>query len=523
MNYKESTLKQGHFSFFENLLRHPMVSLFIICLLVTPLKLSKINELFTQNTTVYLAIIGFSLILFFAVFLYIKGSLNTRNIIILMIIAGFFLRLLYILYTDLSERQHDIGSFFTNDDGHATYIKYLMENKHLPDFDVRERWQFYHPPLFHIICAVWLSLLQLLFSAKETFGCTQIVTLFFSSAVIIISYKIFKELNLKKQGLIISTSLVCFSPTFIYFAGTVNNDIMAVSFMLLSILFAIRWYKNSSFKNIILLALCIGFGMMTKLSVWMTSPPVCVLFLAVFFKNIKKWKTFISQFFVFGVICIPLGIWWEIRNFFMFNVPMAFIPSAGNSTDPQYIGNGVHSITERLFDFNFSQLKSVYDHFTMFGDSYNEYNPTIGLFKTALFGERINDTAFPIIKFAGPILFYSAIILSFLAIILIIKSFFDKKPKQNSAAVLEYDCFDIFIKISLSLFVLINLISYYTFCIKFPLTCTQHARYCMSAIPILAFYLGKSFDKSKKAICVTITVFTIIYCLSSAFIYSVIN
>lgn len=525
MGYSKEKLKQRS-TFFECVLNHPYIALMVLCIAITPLKIASVNNFFSNNVTIIISATVFSLLVFTVLYLYVSGRINTRNIIVLMMVAGFLLRVLYILYTDLTERQHDIGNF-ADDDGHSTYIIYLMNNKHLPDFDVRERWQFYHPPLFHTICAAWLSLLKLFFSLNEILGCVQIITLFCSSAIMIISYKIFKELKIKETGLIVSVALVCFAPIFIYFAGTVNNDIMSVMFMLFAILWAIRWYKNSSFKNIIPLALCIGFGMMTKLSVWMVAVPVALMFLVVLIRNIKILKSYILQYVVFGVICIPLGIWWEIRNFVLYNVPLAYIPSAGGVNDSQYIGNGVHSLMQRLFDFDFSQLTSVYDHFVMFGDSYNEYNPTIGLFKTGLFGERINDTMFPNIKVSGVLLFWAAVLLTLIALVCLILFLFKgnkNSHKINNGNAIENTGVDMFIKIFLALFVFINLASYYSFCINYPLTCTQHARYCMSAIPIGAAYLGMCFGKDKsKIIKVIIVALTIIYCLSSAYIYSVIN
>lgn len=585
METNEKTLKKGSSRFFENAVKHPYIVLISLCIALTPLTFASADRItyslvlagaavmfcvgvytiFTRVTsrlkltlsvivwgivtlflcvgfskisvshrTVYIAAVGFFALLLFAAYLYINGRLNTRNIILLMIAAGFLLRVLYVLYTDLTERQHDIGAF-DYEHGHASYINYLIKNKSLPDFDVRSRWQYYHPPLFHSVSALWLTLLQAFgIGDSETWECVQIVTLFCSSAVMIISYRIFRELKLQKTGLCISMALVCFAPTFIYFAGTVNNDIMSVMFMLAAIMYALRWYKERSFKNIIPLALCIGLGMMTKLSVWMVAPAVALMFLVVFIKNIKKWKNLILQYLVFGVICVPLGIWWEIRNYLLFKVPLTYIPSAGGADSTQYVGDGVHTVMQRLFDFNFSQLSSVYDKFVMYGGSYNEYNPTIGLFKTGLFGERINDVDFPHIKLAGPILFWSGVALAAVALVCVIVFLFKgngkgenqpKRPENGETAVAQGAGVDLLIKIFFALFVVINLVSYYSFCIKYPLTCTQHARYCMSLIPVGAAYLGMCFKKGKKlsALGIVILVLTVLYCGSSAFIYSIIT
>ena len=74
----------------------------------------------------------------------------TKIIIIALFLLGIFIKLYYINYTETWERQHDVISFGA-DEGHAAYIEYILNNKSLPDFDPREKWGFFQPPLHHII------------------------------------------------------------------------------------------------------------------------------------------------------------------------------------------------------------------------------------------------------------------------------------------------------------------------------------------------------------------------------------
>lgn len=62
------------------------------------------------------------------------------------------------------------------------------------------------------------------------------------------------------------------------------------------------------------ISLCVGLGMMTKLSVWMVAPAIAFVFLYVFFKNLKDFKKYLVQFLCFGVVCAPLALWWQVRN-----------------------------------------------------------------------------------------------------------------------------------------------------------------------------------------------------------------
>ena len=77
--------------------------------------------------------------------------------------VGGLLRLFYVLFSTIYERQYDIGqidldSAHTVSGGHLAYIQYLYQNWHLPDMDPTTVYQFHHPPLHHYICAVWMKL-----------------------------------------------------------------------------------------------------------------------------------------------------------------------------------------------------------------------------------------------------------------------------------------------------------------------------------------------------------------------------
>ena len=77
--------------------------------------------------------------------------------------------------------------------------------------------------------------------------------------------------------------------------------------MLLTLLFALRWYEEPKLRRILPIAFSIGLGMMAKLSAWMTAPAVALLFLIVLIRDRKSWKSFLAQFVLFGLICIPLA------------------------------------------------------------------------------------------------------------------------------------------------------------------------------------------------------------------------
>ena len=469
---------------------------------------------FNISTLFWLFTIG---IIVFAVILKIGGNLNTQTLIALMIICAIMLRLIYVLYTDSSSRQHDVG-YFNFKWGHANYIEYWYNNGlKLPDFDVRKIWQYYHPPLHHMLMALLLRIYTVLGIEYDT-ACQalQILPMIYSSLCMIVSYRLFTMIKLKGVPLILAMGIVCFHPTFIILGGAFNNDILSVLFILLSAMWALKWYREQSFKNIIILALCIGLGMMSKLSTWMIAPAVAFLFIYAFFKNIKNTKKYISQFIVFIVICAPLALWWQIRNNIAFGVPITYVPYLSEK-DVIYSGN--IPLTKRLFDFTSSgQLNYVYDAFTAYGAPYNEFNPTLGLFKTAIFDEGKNGISvinFPQIKFTGPILFYISVILFLVCFIAFLISMFRKNSPVDKVTRIFY-----------LIFFFVFLISYYLFAIKYPFTCTYNIRYCVPLIVLCAMGLGLFLKDMKKQSFPSIIfkylayIFTFAFCFMSCVLFT---
>ena len=460
-----------------------------------------------DNSTVLMLVLSLVFIAGLAVTLRVYDALTVRNFIILMFAAGVILRFVYILYTTSSDRQHDVG-YFNFTWGHANYIEYWYKNGlKLPDFDVREIWQYYHPPLHHWLMALLLKLLTLAGVGYDA-ACQalQVLPFIYSSLCMAVSYRLFRWVKLKGAPLIIASAIVCFHPTFVIMAGSFNNDMLAVLFSLLAILFALRWYREPTLKRIIPVALCIGLGMMTKLSVWMVAPAVAVIFLYVFIKNIRHWTHYIGQFAVFGVICVPLGLWWQVRNLLAFGVPLTYVPRLAES-GPQYFGG--MSAAERLLDLGHGQLSYPYFAYTAFGAPYDEFNPTVGLIKSALFDEgnnNISEINYPQTELVAHILLWVGIALAALCLVCFICSMLSKKTVSDGAQRLFF-----------GVIALTMLGSYYMFCFQYPFTCTMNVRYCVPLITLFAMGLGLALQRLSGDTAVHRTVRYAAYALTAGF------
>ena len=431
-----------------------------------------------------------ALILWFSLFLlavmcglmWATDTLTYRNFIMLMIAAGVILRLTYDLYTGWRDRQYDVG-YFNWTYGHANYIEYWYHNGlKLPDADKIMTWQYYHPPLHHWLMALLLRLFTLA-GVEYEIACEalQFLPFLYSSLMMVVCYRIFRFVRLKNIPLIAAMAIVCFHPAFMHMGGSFNNDMLCTLLMMLSIMFALKWYREPTLTHILPVALCVGLGMMTKLSGWMVAPAIAVMFLYVFVKNIQSWKRYLGQFAVFGAVCAPLGLWWPIRNLIAFDMPLTYVPY-GNPQMDQYCGD--MTAAERLFDFGNGQLSYVYVAYTDpgFDAAFCDYNPTIGLLKTAVFSEGqngISDIHFPQLKITGPILFWVGAALALLCFV----SFVVMMIRRDSGlSGLSRGFF--------SMLALTMLGSYYLFCFRFPFTCTMNIRYCAPLIPLFAMGAG---------------------------------
>lgn len=472
----------------------------------------------TQNKGVWLFTGGCAVLI--ALYYYCDTKKYRTQLNALLIFGmSFLVKFNYVLSTSVYVRQHDVGTFGSSD-SHAGYIEYLLYNHKLPDFDVREVWQFCHPPLHHTLCAVWIYINENIFGighdpARESL---QTLTLFYSMAIVITAYRILRYFKLEGIALYVPLGIVAFHPAFILFSGSINNDVLSVAFMMGAVLCTLKWYRDQTLFGIIKIALCVGLGMMTKLSAALAAPPIAVVFLVVF---IRKFKTdglkLFKQFAVFGTVCVPLGLWFEIRNYIKWKVPITYIQEMGEN-ELQYLGN--QSFLSRITDFSPTQLKSVFEQWALYDDSgtlqgYNEYNPLIALLKNSLFGEFINEDCFVKGSFVlkiSPLFFCLGIILAAIALISMVIICFRKcavKPLE---------------KVFLVSFYVTLMGNFYKMAYDYPFTCTMNFRYITPTVIVGSIFIGLAINNNfsnlgKKIMLYLISACTLSFSIMSAAVY----
>lgn len=205
---------------------------------------------------------------------------------------------------------------------------------------------------------VWLTLNRGLILSNESYyhACT-VLSIVYVTVITVTAAKIFKELNVKGLGGLLACFFVIFFPRLIQFSGQLNNDVLCLMFFVLPVYYAIKFYKNCSWLNLILLALSIGFAMMTKLNGAIIALPIAILMVIVFVKLIKDKNTLniIIKYCVFIAICAPLGLWFSIYAKVRFNQEFGYVFSNLNK--------GLSTADVPLYNrFSFPTLKIIFNN-----------------------------------------------------------------------------------------------------------------------------------------------------------------
>lgn len=418
------------------------------------------------------------------------------------LMIGLIMRVGYTMYTPWYIRVHDVGQADLNATGHASYILHLFYGK-LPNSN---GYQFYHPPFYHFLSSVTMHIVGLLKGIKEgeyLIDSAKLISCFASCGVLFQIKEFLKETDIKGKIANIIMLIVAFCPNFYLMSGRVNNDSLVFFFMVVAIRYTYKWYYNQDWKSIIILAIAYGLGMMTKTSMTVLTVFTAVFMCVVLVKNIKKhlYKMTILQLIVFGVISLPLGLWYPIRNLILYKQPLSYVLNLGKES-PIYVGN--YSISERLL-LHIKNLKNL----SLFNKPIDDYNIPIYIWKGSLFGEftlEINNTLGWILLISNGVL----IVISIIAMIVIIMKTKEKRE-------LIYGLFFIW---------LCQMISYISFNINFPHTCTMDFRYIVITVIVGAIYIGlfcrqieRKDNVAYKMGLVFIYSATIIYAISSMIVY----
>ena len=403
--------------------------------------------------------------------------------------AGFLLRLFYVLFSTIYDRQYDIGTIDLDaggivSGGHLAYIQYLYENWHLPDFDPTTVYQFNHPPLHHFTCAVWMKFCSLFIHDTAVLEeSIQAVPFVCSLLSLIVLLKIVSRFELQAKTQRFLMLLFAFHPALVLLSGSVNNDCMSLLFTLLCVDTAIVWSRRPTMGNILKIALSIALGMLTKQNVAEMAFPVGAVFLYVWYRENKKAGGFVrllKQFVCFGLVSVPLGMSFYLHNMMVHGMPLVWVYELEENSW-QYTGN-VPVLNRFLWPIP-SEMVDNLKNFRL-GCGYNVWMQII---RTSVLGEWDMADVGKMVKVLAVLLMLVGAFLAFAALLAFGYVFAARRKKFMTASGLRLDwpCWLLFV-----IGYLVNMAFYLKFAYDYPQQCSMHFRYIEITLLFPAVALG---------------------------------
>lgn len=468
----------------------------VLCCLALVIAAAVTGLFYRVETTRRLTAIVVFLLIVTAVSGMIVYKKKGRYALYFLMVFAFIIKAEYIIYTPTWLRQHDVIGFGAGF-GQAGFIEYFAEKIRLIDFDPRSLWGFFQPPLHHMLAGLWLRGWSqargvLGISYDQCCEAVQCLTLIYSCLITVFAYKILKLLDIKGKALFVGTAFAALHPCFIQMSGSINNDILCVLFILVSMYFFILWLNEERGKSLILSGLFLGLAMMTKLSAILLAPAIGILMLLKLWNYIKEKKkirdirSLLLLYLGFGAVSVPLGCFFPVRNLLLFGVPLNYTPPVGEPLDKV-------TLFQRFFDF-----KGAANPFTNMianGNDFDEYNIFLAILKTSIFGEADFSKTSSVSTIVGCLLLLSGALLSIIIFVLFAAMFIKNIKGRFAGKAAKRELFMLLIMLTGFGF-LLNL------CLSIPNFSSQDFRYIAHLIVPEAYLIAGALyidDRSKES------------------------
>ncbi len=412
---------------------------------------------------------------------------TSKDLITAVLAAGFIMRSVMVLFTPLNHWQHDVSNFSPDQAGfHDTYILYIYNNFTIPDVDVRDYGQFYHPPLHYLVTALFFRLQNVLpVKFASDINGLKMLPMLWTSYLVLFSKKILEQLKIEGRALAFSLMLIVFCPQMIFLAIQVNNDALALMLFVCSVFLAFRWYNKPELTTVLLLAISIGCAMMTKLSMGFVAFHIAWIFIAKLIKNGKKKAAgLIKQLAAFALVVFPLGLWFPLRNLIQYKVPLTYVYEIDSSANMDV---WMYSPLQRLL---LPSKEILSTPFIQQGVEHNDFNILLGLIKSGLFDNRTFENSY--LKGTGlAMVAVSAALI--IAILFCAVAGAAQRLKKADRKILDN-------AETLSLWILtaVLVISEIAFCFKHPVVCTEAFRYIAPVLVPAAFAGGSIMQEDGR-------------------------
>ncbi len=395
------------------------------------------------------------------------------------IMVGFFLKIIFDISTGYTFQARNLGMWTYLEPGQAHegtlgVIQYLFENHRFPDFDPRTVSGFESPPLFHILCALFLDLFHRAAGWKigtclHTLQCFNAI---FVTAGSLSEIGILRKCGLVGRELVASILFMTFFPAFYIMGASFSAEAMCFMFCTFALNNAITWYRTKEMKHITRTAVFFGLGMSTSYAASAILPAILsFMILAVRDKrfgrknNKAPYKKFFKAPFKRFFIIAGIGaLWWPVYNLIRFGVPLFYRKFSYESWE---MLKGRYSVWMRI------KLPSINEFSDMQIDSGGKYlyNIWAQTLKTAIFDYNAINMELRVTYIMAGLLLFMNILLCVLFHVMWIRSLMGHRMKRE-------------VKVFTGVGYLGALIGYAVFCLRNPIVSAMN--FCF--IPTIILY-----------------------------------
>jgi len=176
--------------------------------------------------------------------------------------------------------------------------------------------------------------------------------------ILFITFKISKWIFPQSEYLpLFPVALVAFMPKFSFMFAVINTEVFLVLFSILSFYFMLKFLKNTSQSNLILMSVFSGFAVFSKINGILVILIILVAFLILFLSKKILRIDFIKKFLIFVGITIIAGGWYKIfKNLIVGEIYQISAEPFKIFGDPTKPPPTLFQIKHRLFDTIWTDL-----------------------------------------------------------------------------------------------------------------------------------------------------------------------
>ena len=195
---------------------------------------------------------------------------------------------------------------------HMARIAHWVMNESIEPYPTHIYRQIYQPPL-----AEWIIAQVCILNKADYFA--NAVQLFFLLATLGVLNQIMLHFNTSKKTRIWASIIAFTTPSVFMQATSTQNDIVVAFFLLSGILFFIKYIRESTIKNAILISLAIGCAILTKGTAFVYLIPI-MLFCGAYliYLLLKKQKPILkvsTQMIIVAIVTMTIGFNHYYRNY----------------------------------------------------------------------------------------------------------------------------------------------------------------------------------------------------------------